>query len=163
MVIRSTLRPRPPLPRASSGPASGRTGSACFRTDRTTGTVAGTVPSHSPAVEPLRDRLVAQAANLRPRRARLPLYSTVTGARVDGTELTARHWYENARRPVLPAPAIRRLVRAGVHRFVEPSPHPLPTVPVEEAARAAGARPETAVTGTLRRRHSVAAHRPADG
>ncbi|MGW6407019.1 acyltransferase domain-containing protein [Streptomyces vinaceus] len=115
--------------------------------------VAGTVPSHGPAVEALRDRLIAQAAHLRPRPARLPLYSTVTGGRIEGTELTGRYWYENARRPVLLAPVVRRLVRAGVRGFVEPSPHPLLTVPVEEAARAAGAGPGTAVTGTLRRGH----------
>ncbi|HMG19901.1 MAG TPA: type I polyketide synthase, partial [Kofleriaceae bacterium] len=56
--------------------------------------------SHGRQVETVRDELLAQLADLQPRPCALPLYSTVTGARIDGTELDAAYWYRNLRQTV---------------------------------------------------------------
>src|SRR6266542_3977041 len=46
---------------------------------------------------------------VQPRRVTVPLYSTVTGAAVDGTSLDARYWARNLREPVLFWPVVQRL------------------------------------------------------
>ncbi|WP_405534562.1 SDR family NAD(P)-dependent oxidoreductase [Streptomyces sp. NBC_00075] len=111
--------------------------------------VPSTVASHSPKVEPLRDRLLTALAFIQPRKAHLPHYSTATGAVLDGTELTPDYWYENCRRPVTFAPTIHTLLTTGHTTFIEISAHPVLTMAIEETAEAAGA--EALVLGTLRR------------
>ncbi|HEX3650749.1 MAG TPA: acyltransferase domain-containing protein, partial [Pseudonocardiaceae bacterium] len=82
-------------------------------------------PSHSPRVDPLRDRLVTALADLRPRRAQLAMRSTVLGREVDGTELDGGYWMANLRQPVRFADAVAAVL-ADRRRtvFVEISPHP---------------------------------------
>ncbi|MGA5566882.1 SDR family NAD(P)-dependent oxidoreductase, partial [Streptomyces platensis] len=55
----------------------------------------------------------------------------------------------NLRRTVEFAPAVEALIAAGHRTFVEVSPHPVLTVPLQETVEAAGV--EAVVTGTLRR------------
>jgi acyl transferase domain-containing protein len=82
--------------------------------------------SHSPQVEPLRAELVRSLARLRPRSARVPMWSTVTNEPVEGTGLDAEYWVENLRRPVRFAAAVRSiLANRRDTLFVEISPHPL--------------------------------------
>ncbi|WP_018653756.1 type I polyketide synthase [Actinomadura flavalba] len=111
--------------------------------------VPASVASHSAQVEPLRDEITGGLAFVAPRAARVPLYSTVTGAPIDGTALDAGYWYENCRRPVLFAPVVERLVDDGFGVFVEPSAHPVLTMNVEEIADRAGA--DVVASGSLRR------------
>ncbi|MFF7373269.1 SDR family NAD(P)-dependent oxidoreductase [Streptomyces tricolor] len=99
--------------------------------------------SHSAHVESLRDRLLADLADVRARPAEVPFYSTVTGARLDTTGLDAGYWYTNLRQSVLFEPATRTLLDAGYGVFVECSPHPVLLHSIEETADAAG----TDVTG----------------
>ncbi|MFF0416262.1 type I polyketide synthase [Kitasatospora sp. NPDC004745] len=105
--------------------------------------------AHSPRVAEVRERLLADLAPVRPRAARVPLYSTVTGGALDGAELDADYWYRNLREPVAFAAATRALLEAGHGLFVEVSPHPVLVAAVDSSAQAAG-RPAAAV-GTLRR------------
>ncbi|MFJ1967235.1 type I polyketide synthase [Streptomyces sp. NPDC087903] len=112
--------------------------------------IAATVASHSPQVEPLRDKLGQLLAFLRPRAGRVPLYSTVTGEVLDGSELDAGYWYENCRRPVLFDPVVRSLLADGFRVFVESSAHPVLAGSVAETAEDRGA--EIAVSGSLRRK-----------
>ncbi|MFY7634064.1 type I polyketide synthase [Streptomyces sp. NY05-11A] len=105
--------------------------------------------AHSAQVEQVRDDLLTALAGVRPRRGDVPLYSTVTGERIDGTRLTADYWYRNLREPVAFDRAIDRLLADGHDLFVEASPHPVLTAGVDGAADRAR-RPATAV-GTLRR------------
>nr|WP_225848934.1 type I polyketide synthase [Streptomyces sp. HPF1205] len=112
--------------------------------------VASTVASHSPQVEPLRGRLAELLSFVAPRAGRVPLYSTVTGQVLNGSELTADYWYENCRRPVTFEPVVRTLLADGFDVFVEVSAHPVLTLGVEETAEDVGAEP--VVTGTLRRK-----------
>ncbi|MGW1794370.1 SDR family NAD(P)-dependent oxidoreductase, partial [Streptomyces tubercidicus] len=84
-----------------------------------------------------------------PRPAEVPFFSTVTGEWLDTAGMDAGYWYTNLRRTVEFAPAVEALVASGHRTFVEVSPHPVLTVPLQETAEAVGA--EAVVTGTLRR------------
>ncbi|MEV0131651.1 SDR family NAD(P)-dependent oxidoreductase, partial [Dactylosporangium sp. NPDC050688] len=110
--------------------------------------------SHSPAVEPLREELAAALATVRPVAAAVPLYSTVTGEPVDAAELDAGYWWRNLRQPVRFDAAVRALARDGHTLFVEVSPHPVLTTPVEESLTRLGVG--GAAVGTLRRDHGDA-------
>ncbi|OIJ95337.1 hypothetical protein BIV23_34845 [Streptomyces monashensis] len=105
--------------------------------------------SHCDRVEPLRESLTADLAALRPLRAQLPFYSTVTGAALDAQELDAGYWYRNLRRPVAFEPAVRALLGAGYRHFIEVSPHPVLSAGIEDTLADAGV--DGAVVATLRR------------
>ncbi|MFF3226938.1 beta-ketoacyl synthase N-terminal-like domain-containing protein, partial [Nocardia suismassiliense] len=104
--------------------------------------------SHSVHVDAVTAELLDALAPITPRSGDLPLYSTVTGTVLDGQELTAAYWCRNLRRTVQFQPAITTLLRDH-HVFIEPSPHPVLTVPIQETATAAGVT--AAAIGTVRR------------
>ncbi|MFJ8755384.1 acyltransferase domain-containing protein, partial [Streptomyces sp. NPDC102441] len=112
--------------------------------------IAATVASHSPQVEPLRQKLTQLLKFITPRQARIPIYSTVTGHILNGTELNADYWYENCRRPVLFEPAIRQLLKNGHHTFIETSAHPVLTLAIDQTAEDADTHALT--LGSLRRK-----------
>ncbi|KOX24343.1 acyl transferase [Nocardiopsis sp. NRRL B-16309] len=117
--------------------------------------------SHSPHVERIRADLRSALADLRPRRARLPIHSTVApsaewspgsaagGGRMAGTEFDADYWYRNLRHPVLLTPVIDELSRRP-GAFVEISPHPVLSLAIEQTLESAD-RTDRAVLSTLRR------------
>ncbi|MFE9663291.1 type I polyketide synthase, partial [Streptomyces sp. NPDC005955] len=105
--------------------------------------------SHSPHVAAVREELLTELADLRPRPAEVPLHSTVTGEYVDGETLDAAYWYRNLRETVEFARSTARLLDDGFTRFIEVSPHPVLTAGVDGCAEEQG-RPVTAL-GTLRR------------
>lgn len=117
--------------------------------------VPASIPSHCAFVEPLRARLGALLSGIRPQAGHLPIYSTTLGAPVAGTDLDAAYWYQNARRPVLFEPVIRRLLVEGERVFIESSAHPVLTGAVADTAARAGTT--AMVTGTLRRGQGGAA------
>ncbi len=87
--------------------------------------VAGTVASHSAQIEPLRAELLELLAFVRPMPAQVPIYSTVTGALVAGTDLTSEYWYDNCREPIQFLPTVQALLAGGHSTFVETSAHPV--------------------------------------
>ncbi|SEE95494.1 Acyl transferase domain-containing protein [Streptomyces sp. 2314.4] len=105
--------------------------------------------SHSAHVESIREELLEVLAPVVPRPAEVPLFSTVRGAWLDTAEMDAGYWFTNLRRAVEFAPAIEALTAAGHRTFVEVSPHPVLTVPLQETVEDEGA--DAVVTGTLRR------------
>ncbi|WP_342634871.1 MULTISPECIES: type I polyketide synthase, partial [unclassified Streptomyces] len=105
--------------------------------------------SHSAHVEPIREELLEVLAPVAPRESSVPLFSTVRREWLDTGEMDAGYWYANLRRTVEFAPAVEALVAAGHRTFVEVSPHPVLTVPLQETVEDAGA--DAVVTGTLRR------------
>lgn len=113
--------------------------------------IPASIPSHCFAIEPLRDRLIDALAMIQPRPIQIPIYSTVTAAVIDGRELSADYWYDNARQPVLFQPTMHNLLSHGARVFVESSAHPVLTSAMTAAAQLAGI--PVAVTGTLRRGH----------
>ncbi|MFF4402800.1 beta-ketoacyl synthase N-terminal-like domain-containing protein, partial [Streptomyces sp. NPDC001480] len=115
--------------------------------------VAVSIASHSPHVEELRERLLALLADVTPRSSVVPLYSTVTGDRIDTAGMDAGYWYRNLRGTVLFEPAVRALLAAGHRLFVESSPHPVLTSPLQDTAAHAldDADGAVASVGSLRR------------
>nr|WP_218008266.1 type I polyketide synthase [Herbidospora sakaeratensis] len=103
--------------------------------------------AHSPRVAPLEDALAGDLAAVEPRPGRIPLYSTVTGARVEGPELGAAYWYANVRERVRFQDAVLALAKDGHRTFVEVSPHAVLTAAIAETLDDEG----PLVTGTLDR------------
>ncbi|MDW6059353.1 acyltransferase domain-containing protein [Streptomyces sp. FXJ1.4098] len=94
--------------------------------------------SHSVHVEPIRDRLLEELADIRPQPARIPWYSTVTGRVMAGPEADARYWYDNLRQPVRFAQAVETLASAGFSHFVEAGPRPVLAAAIHETVGESG-------------------------
>ncbi|RST11675.1 acyltransferase domain-containing protein, partial [Streptomyces sp. WAC04770] len=107
--------------------------------------------SHSAQVERIRSEVLTALADVRPLPARTPLFSTVTGDRLDTTVMDADYWYRNLRGTVRFDAAVRSLVEQGHEVFVEVSPHPVLTMALQDTAEATGAAEPPVVVGTLRR------------
>ncbi|WP_435178370.1 type I polyketide synthase [Actinacidiphila sp. bgisy145] len=108
--------------------------------------------SHSPQVDAIEADLLRLLASIRPRRADLAFYSTVTGGLLDTAELTAAYWFRNLRQTVEFEPAVRAALADGHRAFVETSPHPGLVGSIGETLRDAAVT-DALVTGTLRRGH----------
>ncbi|MET7370868.1 SDR family NAD(P)-dependent oxidoreductase, partial [Streptomyces sp. NPDC005566] len=104
--------------------------------------------SHSPRMDQLRERILADLAGLSPAVGTVPMLSTLTGGLVEGG-LDAGYWFDNLRSTVEFETAVRSLLGQGMRTFIEVSAHPVLTVGVEETVDAAGA--DAVVLGTLRR------------
>ena len=111
--------------------------------------------SHSAQVEPARERLLAELADLKPAPARIPLYSTVGEALsadpFDTTTMDADYWYRNLREPVRFHDRVVELLAAGECTFVELSPHPVLAPAITDALAQASGRTQSAVIPTLHR------------
>lgn len=101
------------------------------------------VPFHSHHMDPLHDDLLASLADLRNRAPDIPLYSTVTGARVEGLALDENYWWRNVRDSVLFGVAVDAMIEDGHDSFLEVGPHPVLSSMVSECM---GAR---SVKGTV--------------
>ncbi|WP_406277313.1 acyltransferase domain-containing protein [Nocardia sp. NBC_00881] len=88
--------------------------------------------SHSPYVDPVLPDLRAALADLRPGETRIPFYSSVTGARMDGALLDAEHWVRTEREPWRFDTAMGNLLAGGCQIFVDADPHPILTSVVEQ-------------------------------
>ncbi|MGW2961035.1 type I polyketide synthase [Streptomyces sp. NPDC001220] len=101
--------------------------------------------SHSPQVERIETRLVEALAEVRPRAADVPMFSTVTGDWADPATLDAEYWYRNLRQTVRFEAAVRALAEQGHRGFVEVGPHPVLTPGIDQTLD------EATVVGSLRR------------
>ncbi|MFI1735542.1 type I polyketide synthase [Streptomyces acidicola] len=88
--------------------------------------------SHSPQVARVREQVTGALTGVRPATSDVPFYSTLRGEVVDTAGLNAEYWYDNLREKVLFEDSVRRLADDGFRVFVEMSPHPVLTVPVQE-------------------------------
>jgi acyl transferase domain-containing protein len=88
--------------------------------------------SHSAQVARVRDEVIGSLAGLAPKTSALPFYSTLAGEIVDTAGLNGRYWYDNLRERVLFESCVRRLAGDGFRVFMEMSPHPVLSVPVQE-------------------------------
>ncbi|QKW53024.1 type I polyketide synthase [Streptomyces buecherae] len=105
--------------------------------------------SHSVHVEGIREELLKVLADISPRSSQVPFYSTVSGELVDTAALDAEYWYRNLRQTVELEATTRTLLGTGHGVFIEVSPHPVLTLPVQQTVEAAEA--QAVVVGTLRR------------
>lgn len=94
------------------------------------------VASHSDQVESIRQELLQQFAALSPRTQwNTQFYSTVTGTLLPpDASLTAKHWWNNLRQPVLFYPVVHQLLAAGFRTFIEIGPHPILAGNISESA-----------------------------
>ncbi|MBP5976712.1 SDR family NAD(P)-dependent oxidoreductase [Brasilonema sp. CT11] len=107
------------------------------------------VPYHSPFMEPLKADIAQSLQKVKPKKATIPLFSTVTSKLVEGSELDGTYWGLNMREPVLFAAAISELIQVGYNTFVEISAHPVLTNSISECL--AFAESSGTVLQTLRR------------
>ncbi len=84
----------------------------------------GKVPYHTHFMDAIKADLLGSLDGLSSKDATIPLYSTVTGERLDGYQAGAAYWWQNTRATVLFEPAIRRMLEDGYTHFVELGPHP---------------------------------------
>jgi acyl transferase domain-containing protein len=96
--------------------------------------LTGKVPYHTHYMDAVKDDLVTALAGLSPCPATTPLYSTVTGERLDGYDAGAAYWWQNTRATVLFEPAVRRMLDDGFTHFVELGPHPVLAASIFEIA-----------------------------
>ncbi|MFI0781114.1 SDR family NAD(P)-dependent oxidoreductase, partial [Streptomyces sp. NPDC021212] len=112
--------------------------------------------SHTHHVEAIHERLLADLAVIRPRAARVPVLSTVTGTWLDTTTMDAEYWYQNLRQTVEFEAATRTLLDEGHHSFVEVSPHPVLTIGLQQTIEESMAPAMT--LATLRREEGSLRH-----
>ena len=79
---------------------------------------------HTHQMDPIKNELIEELAEIQPRPSKIPFVSTVTGEVYPGEKLNATYWWRNVRQPVLFGPAINELVESGESRFLEIGPHP---------------------------------------
>jgi acyl transferase domain-containing protein len=104
---------------------------------------------HSAQMAPFESELKQAMQDLVPARSSIPLFSTVTGAVIDATELNADYWGRNLRQTVRFAESIKALLESGIDTFVEVAPHPVLSAAVAQLCE----QSKTAVNivGSLRR------------
>ena len=90
--------------------------------------------SHGPQMEPLLADLESELAGLTPGPTRLPMWSTVTGGRIDGSHLDGSYWARNLRERVLFAPVLADLSQRGARLFVDVNPHPVVQRDIQRSA-----------------------------
>jgi len=107
------------------------------------------VAGHSPHMEPLMPLLRDVAGTIPSRGARVPIYSTVLGARADDAAFDGAYWTRNMREPVRFREVTEQLLAAGARVFLELSPHPVLQNALHQNAAAAGV--DVVVVPSLRR------------
>ncbi|WP_372739185.1 SDR family NAD(P)-dependent oxidoreductase [Neptunomonas sp.] len=80
---------------------------------------------HSSAMDSIESQVTDSLASIQAGNSTLPFFSTVTGAELSGTELKARYWWDNIRKPVQFQPAIDALISQGITTFIEIAAHPV--------------------------------------
>ncbi|MCC8394465.1 SDR family NAD(P)-dependent oxidoreductase [Paraburkholderia sp. MMS20-SJTR3] len=107
------------------------------------------VPYHSYLMEPILDELTTSLRGIVAREPAIPVYSTVTGQRLQGPSFSADYWARNVREPVAFADAVQSLVDAGFATFVEVGPHPVLSSAMRDCVKARAK--EIRLVETLRR------------
>ncbi|WP_168188772.1 non-ribosomal peptide synthetase/type I polyketide synthase [Thermoflavimicrobium daqui] len=110
------------------------------------------VASHSSQVDSILDELLLELQGIHTKKARVPIFSTVTGLESMGEELGAEYWIRNLREPVCFAQVINKIASQQEHIFIEISPHPV-LLNAIRATLAASER-EGVVVHSLRREES---------
>ncbi|MFD7616206.1 type I polyketide synthase [Streptomyces sp. NPDC059802] len=105
--------------------------------------------SHSAHVEEIEIELARLLAGIAPQTGGVTLYSSLTGALLDGTEMGSGYWYNNLRETVEFEQATRTALADGHTVFIEVSPHPVLSLGLQGTIEDTAT--DAAVLGTLRR------------
>ncbi|WP_394847336.1 SDR family NAD(P)-dependent oxidoreductase [Pendulispora brunnea] len=90
--------------------------------------------SHSPYTDEVLPDLREALAGLRSRPGRIPFYSSVTGARMNGAELDTEHWLRTERTPWQLSTAVEALLGDGYELFLDVDPHPVLTEAIQQSS-----------------------------
>src|SRR6516165_8286627 len=107
-------------------------------------------PFHHPMMQPASEALENALGDLTPQSETVPLFSTVTGNRLEGKEGNAAHWGRGVRQPVLFAPAINAIADFGVDIWLELGAHPALAHSIHECLATRGG-PKPIVISSVRR------------
>ncbi|WP_246150758.1 type I polyketide synthase [Streptomyces qinzhouensis] len=88
--------------------------------------------SHSAHMERIREELATLLSGITPASSRIPLYSTVSAARIDTSVMDAGYWFDNIRGTVRFHETVQALIADGLTAFVEVSPHPVLAMSVQD-------------------------------
>lgn len=106
------------------------------------------VASHSPQMAPHARVLEAElAGRIAPVAGAVPFFSTVHGARLEGTALDPGYWGRNLREPVEFHRAVTAALSDGEAIFVELGPHPVLAPSIRDCLQAVGAPPAVVASG----------------
>lgn len=95
---------------------------------------------HSRQMDPIRERVLADLADLKPVTGKGRFVSTVTGGTLEGARLNAEYWWHNIRQPVQFAKAVAGLIEDGYEIFLEISPHAILQHYIGECLKSAKAK-----------------------
>jgi len=98
---------------------------------------------HSAYMEPLKEDMYAALKNVHVQEPHCDVYSSVTGGRVQASDMGIDYWWRNMRDPVYFANAIDALIEDGHRLFLEIGPQPVLSSSVKQCLAHRGA------TGTL--------------
>ena len=85
-----------------------------------------TIPFHSPKMNAIELELETALRSLTPQPATIPLYSTVSGTRLNGPELDGEYWWLNVRQTVRFAEAVGNIAADNQDcNYLEIGPHPV--------------------------------------
>ena len=82
-------------------------------------------PYHSPAIDPIRAKLIEDLSDLKPREGHAVYVSSTSGREAPGVALDTEYWWRNARQPVRFREAVDALSKLGCGVFVEIAPRPV--------------------------------------
>lgn len=94
------------------------------------------VPYHSPMMDPIIQPMIEAMAGIRPQEPQVTLYSTVTGAKVEGVSYDGEYWTRNTRQSVEFATAIFAILEDDYNTFLEIGPHPVLANSMRDCIRA---------------------------
>jgi acyl transferase domain-containing protein/NADPH:quinone reductase-like Zn-dependent oxidoreductase/NAD(P)-dependent dehydrogenase (short-subunit alcohol dehydrogenase family)/acyl carrier protein len=103
-------------------------------------------PYHSAKLDALEPEFVTAIADVEARVPRLPVFSTVTGALIEGPSHDAAYFGRNARARVEFARAVEAALGRSYDAFVEIGPHRVLSAVIDEQARASGREVVTAAS-----------------
>ncbi|TDU81697.1 acyl transferase domain-containing protein [Prosthecobacter fusiformis] len=112
-------------------------------------------PFHHAYMQPAADELVAALADLKPRDETVPFFSTVTGAKITGSECDAGHWGRGIRQAVMFAPAVNALADFGVDVWLEITAHPALSLSIQECLGARGMKAPVVASARRDREHEA--------
>ena len=93
---------------------------------------------HSPEVLSLKEPFFDYLQQIRAESGSVPMYSSVTGLRHDGTHFDHEYWWQIYHRPARFHSLIISLLADGFDTFVEVGPHPTLLQAINDTARASG-------------------------
>ncbi|MCV9962677.1 SDR family NAD(P)-dependent oxidoreductase [Pararhizobium sp. BT-229] len=94
-------------------------------------------PFHHPIIDQAKKAFLSDIPDIAPRKSELAYLSTVTGARMDGSQLDPDYWWKNVREPVRFQAATEAAIELGCSLFIEISPRPILSSYLKETVKQA--------------------------